>query len=78
MNIEVFGSLLKNAIVRHDCSYIINLMNRAIELELTLDEKALLSLAEFKSTVTSRMAKSVSRPTISYFLVHRILVIEFN
>lgn len=58
MNIEVFGSLLKNAIVRHDCSYIINLMNRAIELELTLDEKALLSLAEFKSTVTSRMAKS--------------------
>lgn len=56
MNIEIFGSLLRNAVFKRNCWYIIELMNRAVELQLTLDDKSIQLLKKFKDETTDKIA----------------------
>ena len=60
MNIEIFGSLLKNAIFRKKCYYIMDLLNRAAKMNLALDEKAIRLLDKFKRETKEVMGKHVS------------------
>jgi hypothetical protein len=60
MNIEIFGSLLKNAIFRKKCNYVVNLLNRAAQMNLALDEKAIKLLDKFKRETKEAMGKHVS------------------
>ena len=60
LNIEIFGSLLKNAIFHKKCYYIMQLLNRAAEINLALDEKAIKVLDKFKRETKEAMGKHVS------------------
>lgn len=60
VNIEIFGCLLKNAIVRRNCFYIVDLLKRAVKMNLALDEKAVKLLDKFKRETSEAIAKHVS------------------
>jgi len=60
MNIEIFGSLLRNAVYKRDCWYIVDLMNRAVKLQLALDDKSVKLLKNFKDETTERIALQAS------------------
>ena len=57
---EIFGSLLSTAAVTNNCEYLIYLMNRAVEWNLTIDEKALKTLEDFKSKTMKCIGSQVS------------------
>jgi len=57
LNIEIFGSLLSNAVFRRDCWYITDLMNRAVDGQLALDDKCIRSLEKFKKETMERMTR---------------------
>ncbi|KAK4018353.1 hypothetical protein OUZ56_000414 [Daphnia magna] len=57
VNIEIFGCLLKNAIVRRNCFYIVDLLKRAVKMNLALDEKAVKLLDKFKRETSEAIAK---------------------
>lgn len=59
VNIEIFGSLLRNAVLSKKCWYIIDLLNQAVQMDLTLDEKALKMLDQFKNDTMEQLAKFV-------------------
>lgn len=60
MNIEIFGCLLKNAVVRKNCFYIVDLLKTAEKLNLALDDRAVKLLDKFKRETMEAMAKHVS------------------
>lgn len=60
MNKEIFGSLLKNAVYHKDCWYVMHLTGYAKKNDLTLDEKAVKLLNDFKVKTLEEIAKSVS------------------
>ncbi len=77
VNIEIFGSLLKNAVVRKDCFFIMDLLNRAISMNLKLDDRAIKVLDKFKRETTEAIAKYVSiwlYIRIAYFEIPNINV----
>ena len=67
MNIEIFGSLLRNAVFKRDCWYIVELMNRAVKLQLTLDDKSLQLLKKFKEETMEKIASHASSRSTDYY-----------
>ena len=76
LNIEIFGSLLSNAVFRRDCWYITDLMNRAVDGQLALDDKCIRSLEKFKKETMERMTRHASSHQFSLF-IGRILIFFF-
>lgn len=72
VNIEIFGCLLKNAIVQKKCYFLVDLMNRAEKMNVTLNEKAIKLLDTFKRETTEAMAKYVSSQEISFLFFRMV------
>lgn len=60
VNNEIFGCLLKNAVYRRDCWYLLDLLNRAVKMEFSLDEKAVQLVDRFREETMEKLAKFVS------------------
>ena len=70
MNIQIFGSLLGNAICSRNCINIIDLMNRAIDYNLEMNEKVLKLLDAFKRETMENIAKQVNVAHIYYYFIY--------
>lgn len=59
MNIVIFGSLLKNAVFTKDCWFIVRLLDEAVKANLSLDEKAVRLLDQFKNDTMEKLVQVV-------------------